>query len=189
MTIALKGGKELSAFLQAFPKRLQSGAVRSGVIASSKVFREKARANVATKSGQLAKAIRSRSTRVSKDGTVTGGVYVDPKKPHGFLGNWIEYGTSPHFITPGDSGLSSRQLTRRANVSGQSENDDGSMIIGNKHVRGAVWHPGIAPMPFMRPAFDTEQQEAIKAFGEQIRTYMAKRTGFTTPLLELDDAA
>jgi len=42
------------------------------------------------------------------------------------------------------------------------------IAFGGK-VFNSVWHPGMTPKPFLRPAFDAKAQEAVIAVGEQIR--------------------
>ena len=43
------------------------------------------------------------------------------------------------------------------------------------HVQtGPANHPGATAKPFMRPAFDTKKQEAIRVFAATVRTELAK---------------
>lgn len=168
MTIALKGGKELEQFLSAFPAKLQKGAVRAGVTAAAKVLRTEARLQAPKDTGKFAKSIRSSSSRVNQDGTVSIRVFVDRKKPHGWLGPMIEYGIAPHDITikPGKAGK-----------------------LGDEFVSGTISHPGVVAQPFLRPALDLKAGEAIEAFGVRIRDYLKDKTGFSAPVLEVDNAA
>lgn len=186
-TQALKGGPELLAFLGAFPAKLQKGAVRAGVTAAAKPIRDKARANVRRRSGKTAKAIKTSSSRVNQDGTIS--VKIQLKGEHSFIGLFLEYGVAPHLITPGDSKLSAKTLNRSAKKLGSSvDPKTGALRIGDNFIRGAVLHPGFAPLPFLRPALDTEADEAINEFGKRIRTYLSAKSGFTAPLIETADA-
>lgn len=189
MTINLKGGKELSAFLAAFPKKLQDGAVRSALTAAAKPIRDQARALAPRQTGELARSIKTGSPKVNSDGTVSIKVRTDPKNNnHAFLGLFFEYGTAPHFISPGDSGKSVRLLNRAALRDGaNSDVASGKMRVGNLWVTGAVMHPGMAARPFMRPALDMKANEAINAFGARVQSYLSGKTGFTAPTLEVDD--
>lgn len=190
MTISMKGGKELAAFLQAFPERIQKGAVRASLTAAAKPIRDQARALAPRKSGVLAKSIKTGSPRANEDGTVTISVRTDPKSNnHAFLGLFFEYGTAPHLISPGDSGKSTRLLARQMNRDGASSDvGTGKMRVGNNWITGAVMHPGIAAKPFMRPALDMKATEAINAFGARMREYLKDKTGFTAPVtLEADE--
>ena len=183
MTIPLKGGKDLDAFLAAFPLRLQKGAVRSALTAAAKPVRDQARANAPRQTGKLAKSIKSGSPKVNLDGTIS--ISVRLKGRHSFLGIFFEYGVAPHFITAGDSNLSARKLTQKVGREG-SEEVDGAMKIGADFVTGAVLHPGIPAQPFLRPALDVRADEAVKAFGDRLRTYLKDKTGFSAPA-QLDE--
>lgn len=188
MTINLKGGKELSDFLGAFPTRLQKGAVRAGLTAAARPIRDQARANAPRESGKLARAIRTGSPKVQPDGTVT--IKVRMKGAHAYIGLFMEYGVAPHFITAGDSQLSARKLTNKlkAQENHGLSSDGQVMKIGGGFVSGAVLHPGFAAKPFLRPALDAKADEAIKAFGDRITSYLKSKTGFTAPaVLEVDE--
>lgn len=183
MTMKLKGGKEMLAFLEAFPARLQKGAVRSALTAAAKPVRDQARANAPRKSGKMAKAIKTSRPRVEQDGTVT--VKVRMRGEHSFLGTFHEYGVAPHFISAGDAGMSARLLTKKGRREGMAS-EGGAMKIGDKYVTGAVLHPGFAPRPFLRPALDTKAQEAVRAFSDQLGKYLKDRTGFTAPAVMIE---
>ncbi|HKY80271.1 MAG TPA: HK97-gp10 family putative phage morphogenesis protein [Sphingobium sp.] len=176
--VPMKGLKETMAFLEAFPARIQKGAVRSALTAAAKPVRDQARANAPRESGMMAKAIKTGSPRVEQDGTVS--IKVRLAGPHSYIGHFIEHGVAPHFISAGDSVLSARTLTQKLNRDG-SEGDAGAMKIGDTFVTGAVPHPGFAAKPFMRPALDTKADEAVQAFGDRLRSYLKDKTGFTAP--------
>ncbi|EPR09873.1 hypothetical protein M527_07025 [Sphingobium indicum IP26] len=185
-TINLKGGRELAAFLEAFPARLQKNAIRSALTAAAKPVRDQARLDAPRESGLMAKSIKTGSPRPLDDGTVS--IKVRLAGSHSYLGYFFEYGVAPHFIRAGDSGLSSRKLTQKLNREG-SEEHAGAMKIGDKFVTGAVLHPGFAPKPFLRPALDLKADDAINAFADRLRSYLKDKTGFTAParLDEVDE--
>lgn len=183
MTMKLKGGKEMLDFLNAFPARLQKGAVRSALTAAAKPVRDEARLNAPKETGKLAKSIKTSSPRVQDDGTVT--VKVRLRGEHSFLGLFHEYGVAPHFISAGDAGMSARKLTQKGNREGIN-GDGGALKIGDRYVSGAVLHPGFAPRPFMRPALDMKAQEAVQAFNDRLGTYLKDRTGFTAPAVMIE---
>lgn len=182
---ALKGGADLAAFLDAFPKKLQNGAIRSGATAAAKPIRDQARANAPRKTGKLAKAVKTGSPRV--DGSQVR-IRVRLAGEHSFLGMFFEYGVRPHYITAGDSGKSPRLLTRAARDGGASDVEAGKLKIGDNYITGAVLHPGITAQPFMRPALDARANEAIKAFGARVQSYLKDKSGLTAPAtLDVDD--
>lgn len=178
MTINMKGGKELDAFLQAFPARIQKGAVRSALTAAAKPVRDQARINAPRKSGKMARAIKTSSPKVEQDGRVT--IKVQLKGQHSYLGRFIEYGVRPHFISAGDSDLSARKLTQKTRREG-SATAGGVLKIGDSIVSGAVLHPGLAAKPFLRPALDTMADAATQAFADRLRSYLKDKSGLTAP--------
>lgn len=182
----LKGGPELLQFIEAFPAKLQKGAVRAGLTAAAKPIRDQARANIRKKSGATAKAIKTSSSRVNQDGTVS--VKVQLKGRNSFIGLFLEYGVSPHLITPGDSNKSAKVLNKSAKTLGSSfDAETGALKIGDNFIRGAIMHPGFAPKPFLRPALDTKASEAVNEFGKRVQSYLSAKSGFTTPLVETAD--
>lgn len=90
--------------------------------------------------------------------------------------NWLEYGTSPHFITVDDGQRGGRGVGR-INMQVREAGGDGSLVIGGQFVGATVFHPGARPSPFMRPALDTKRAEAIAAAQRYISTRLA-RGGF-----------
>ena len=210
MSLQLKGTREMLAFLEAFPARLQKGAVRSALTAAAKPIRDAARTNAAHASGKMAKAIKTGSPRVNQDGTVS--IKVRLAGEHAFVGLFQEFGVRPHLITAGDADVSTRALNKRARKSGVlAKMDNGLVRVGgydymagprgsrsgaegevlkikDSFIRGAVLHPGHAAHPFMRPALDGKAQEAIRAFGVRLASYLKDRTGFSAPaLIEVDE--
>lgn len=179
----LKGGPELLAFLDAFPAKLQKGAVRAGLTAAAKPIRDQARANIRKKSGATAKSIKTSSSRVNQDGTVS--VKVQLKGRNSFVGLFLEYGVAAHLITAGDSKTSAKVANKSAKQLGSTFDEaTGALKIGENLIRGAVMHPGFAPMPFLRPALDTKASEAVNEFGKRVRTYLSSKANFTAPLVE-----
>jgi HK97 gp10 family phage protein len=207
----LKGGRELSQFLDAFPEKLKKGALRAGMVAGARVVRDEARATVAKDTGKVAKAIKTSSPRVNQDGTVS--VKVKLKGEHSFIGWFLEYGVSPHLITAGDADLTAKTLNKHARNNekqgggGISTQENGlirvggykynsgpkgkrtdadmeasALVIGPTIIRDAVLHPGFAAKPFLRPALDRKAAEAVNAVGERIREYLKTKTGFTAPV-------
>lgn len=189
-SIKLKGGRELEAFLSAFPRKLQNGAVRAGLTAAAAVIRDEARLRAPKETEKLAAAIKSGSARVNRDGTVSIRVRVarsdDRGNDHAFLAFFMEYGVRPHMISAGGKSKRKSRLVIRA--AGETEKGDGGALkIGEAFVTGPVHHPGFVAKPFLRPALDTKAVEAINAFGARVRKYMANKTALEAPFVEVDD--
>jgi HK97 gp10 family phage protein len=174
----VKGGPELIAFMGAFPKRMQNGAVRAGLVAGARVVRDQARVLAPRASGKMAKAIRTGSTKVNQDGTVSVRIRLRSEKSgqgynnHAFLGAIWERGRRAY------SGI----VIQRA---------------GGKRARSKKFHtdgtdswgrfPDLAALsahPFMAPALDMKAVEAVNAFGARVREYLKDKTGFTAPVFE-----
>jgi len=169
MTSAFKmtGQKELSAFFLAMPQKLQRGSMRAGATAAAAVFRDEARLRVPKKTGKLAKGIKSGGSRVNPDGSVSARVKLEG--PHAFLGIMFEFGVAPHLI-------------------GAGKNGEGiTLKIGSNLFEGPIEHPGIAPHPFMRPAFDVAKGRAYQAFYDKVQANLAKRTGLTLPTVTVTE--
>lgn len=184
---AVKGLKDVLATLEALPQRLQTQAIRSGLTAAAAVVRDEARLRAPKRTGKMARSIRSGSPRRQQDGNFS--ISVSLKGDHAFLGFFHEYGVSPHFIKPGDSGKSAKLLTRaakRGDVTGDVSTR--KLKIGNQFISGTVMHPGHGARPFLRPALDTKAQEAILAFRDKIIAVVEKKTGYNMAVT-FDEAA
>ena len=173
----MDGTEALIRALENLPAKMQDGAIRSGLTAAAGVIRDEARLRAPKQSGLMAKAIRSGSSRKNQDNTFSIRVYVDERKKHGFLGYFQEYGVMPHFISAGDSELSSRKLTQKMGREGTIR----ALNINGEFVSGTVLHPGHRAQPFLRPALDNKADEATRAFAAKITAYIEKiglRTGY-----------
>jgi len=181
----VKGLAELDRYLSALPQNLQKSAYRAGLTAAAGVVRDEARARAPKQTGRMARAIRSGSARVNQDGTLSIRVYVDERRPDGFLGYFAEYGVDPHLIARSGRG-EGRVAVRRA-AGGEGSIAGRPMKLGpDDFVSGVIQHPGHAAHPFMRPALDGKADEAAEAFAAKIRDYLAGKTGFVAPI---DEAA
>lgn len=179
--VPVKGVRELDRYLSALPKNMQTGAYRAALTAAARPIRDEARLRAPRKTGVMARGIRTGSARRNADGTFS--ISISVTGPHGYLGLFHEYGTSPHYIIAGGAGMSARMLTRAARNGGTTGLDE-VLVINGRYVTGEVLHPGNRPQPFMRPALDIRAQEAVNAFAGRIRAYIEGKTGFAAPLPE-----
>src|SRR3546814_7310576 len=98
------------------------------------------------------------SDRKREDGLIIAKMQV--KGPGSYIAPWLEYGTDPHFISVDDSqrdGMSVRKVNQKVTAAG----GDGSLVINGHFVGTTVFHPGARPHPFLRPALDIKEGEAI----------------------------
>jgi hypothetical protein len=170
------GLQQLDNFLSYLPKNLQKGAYRAGLTAAAKPIRDEARLRA---KGRIARAVVTGSSRQNQDGTFSVRIYVDERKPGGFLGYFQEYGVKPHYIARTGKG-EGRVTVRKAVEGGQTVG--GVIKIGDDFVSGVVSHPGHAASPFLRPALDLRADDAVKAFADRIRAFLESKTGFAAPL-------
>ncbi len=160
--VTVKGKSAVKAYIAAVPGQLQDRVLRGAARAAANVVADEAKAR--TQSHEVAGAIKVATRR--EEGRVIASVQV--KGPGAYLAPWEEYGTAPHFISVDDSqrgGLSVRKINDQAKT--------GSLVIGGQFVGKTVYHPGAQPHPFLRPALDTKESEAMAA----ARGYIAARVG------------
>jgi len=152
----IKGLKELNAFLQQLPVKIERnvlrGALRAGAV---KELLPEAQANLmgvgAVDTKELLNGLRV-GTR-AKGGIVTG--YVKAGGPHAYLAHWVEYGVRAH------------------NIAAKLK---GWLSFGNVFVK-EVAHPGIKPRPFMRPALDRSGTAAVNEAARYMRDRLESKHG------------
>jgi HK97 gp10 family phage protein len=153
----VKGREEVRAYIRQIPVALEAKVLRGAARAGARVIADEAKSR--SISSEVAGAVKI-STRQDVPGRVVAKVQV--KGPNAYLAPWLEYGTDPHFITV-DASQRQGIGTRRLNQAVREAEGDGSMVIGGKFVGDTVFHPGARPYPFLRPALDAKQAEAIAA--------------------------
>lgn len=129
-------------------RKLLPGAAR----AAAKVIAQEAAERSA--SDEVAQAIRVRTKR--EPGRVIAKVQV--AGPGAYKAPWLEYGTAPHFISVDEQQREGRSVGRINRLA-----KAGALEIDGMFVGDTVFHPGARPHPFLRPALDTKEGEAIAA--------------------------
>lgn len=159
---SVKGQAAVKRFLSDLPEALAKRVLRGAARAAATVVADEAKS--LSLSQAVAKAITVKT--LVKDGRVVAKVQV--KGRAAFIAPWLEYGTSQHFLSlpPGQLGGVS---IGRANA----RLKDGTLKIDGQFIAGAVIHPGARPHPFLRPALDTKEAEAIAA----AQSYVTARVG------------
>lgn len=147
-TTYVAGLAELDKQLKLLPAKIEGRILRGAVRAGAKKFEERAKSLVPVATGDLRKSIRvsTRSRRGLVKATVTAG------NKEAFYAYMVEFGTAQHFIKP-----RRRKSLFFAGIAKETAD-----------------HPGSRPKPFMRPALDGGQQEAIAAAAQYIRARLAK---------------
>lgn len=177
----VKGKAEVREYIAEAPAKLRN-VLRGAARAGAKVVSDEIK--VRTPSEEVRDNLRTRTKQ--GDGRIVVTIDVKPGWPRS-LGTWLEYGTSPHFISVDDSvrqGMSAARINRLAKEPDHSH----SLIIGGKFVGATVFHPGARPEPVFRPALDTKQAEAIAAAQGYINSHVSRSGIVTTAEPEGDGA-
>lgn len=114
-----------------------------------------------------------------KDGQIRARIMLDG--PGAYVGRWLEYGTDPHLISVSDEVRGGRTVARINTLA-----KEGSLIIGGQFVGQSVFHPGAQAKPFMRPALDTREAEAIAAAQSYINARGTRAGIAAAPTPEVD---
>lgn len=148
----VRGKAEVKAFIAGIAGEIESKLLRGAARAAATVVADEAKDR--THSSRVRGAIKVATS--AGEGRIIAKVQV--KGPGAYLAPWEEYGTAPHFISVDDSqrrGMGVRRINKLAK--------EGSLVINGKFVGATVHHPGARPHPFLRPALDTKEGEAIAA--------------------------
>lgn len=137
-SFVLEGAEELIEMIKKIGDIAAGAAVMEAVLAGGKVLEDEI-----TTRAPGPHIVRSPNKRSLKRGWAE--VDVGPDKEHWYY-RFFETGASPHEIEP---------VTAEALV-----------LIGGNLREYVLHHPGMGANPFMRPAFDTSQDEVMKKVGE-----------------------
>lgn len=159
----IKGFEELEKALSEFPQKLLKNAMRRALRAGVKVIATEAKIQCpvappsqtaslkyGAKEGELRRSIRIGTNTIRGTSTVYG--YVRAGSFKAYYARWVEFGTASHSITAKGRALS----------------------FGGNFYK-SVAHPGAAPHPFMRPALDAKQHEAIDAMAASLAESISKK--------------
>jgi hypothetical protein len=167
--VTVTGKAEVHAYIGGIPAKMQ-GVLKGAAKAGANVIADEIRAR--TPSQEVRDELRiSVKTR---DGGVSARIDLKTQWAQS-IGTWLEYGTSPHFITVDDSQREGRSAAR-INRLGKEKGGDGSLVIGGNFVGKTVFHRGAQAYPVFRPAVDTKEQEAIAAAQAYINRSVARGT-------------
>lgn len=178
--VKVRGLAELNRFLQHLPAKMEANVLRGALREGARVVEAAAKANVPVDTGRLRDSIRVkamlRKGRVIA--SVTAGGRSGKKKvltsrsgrlragyEMAFYARWVEYGVAAHKIIPRKAG--------------------GFLSFGDVFAR-SVEHPGFSPKPFMRPALNSNAQEATMAAARYIKRRLATKHGLDTSGVEVE---
>lgn len=102
------------------------------------------------------------------------------------VGTWLEYGTDPHFISVDDAVRGGRTV-RRLNMLARDNGGNHSLVIGGRFVGATIFHPGARAEPWLRPALDHKEADALREAQRYIDARIDRR-GIDDRGIEDDDA-
>ncbi len=149
VTARVDGGDQLLKELASLGGNVRSSA-RSAVRAGARVIQAEAESNTQTLGDGSGKHTAIKISQRVK-GTIE--AMIGPSKRKWWY-RYFETGVTAHEITGGPLVF---------------EGDEGLVVIGS------VRHPGMAAQPWLRPAFDTKQDDAVQAVGDTLRRAVEER--------------
>ncbi len=154
----INGLADLHKALQDLPGKIEGNIMRGALRAGQKVFQQAAQQAVPVNHGDLRNSIKIKfKGRSQKYGWVRMHLLAGDKTA--WYAHLIEYGTASYYTGKGRTVGGPYQI--------KPKKAKGLIFGGSVHA-GAI-HPGIKPQPFMRPALDRNQAQALEATAEYIR--------------------
>jgi len=158
--VNVKGLKELQKFMDTLTPKMEKNVMRSALRAGANVIKASAKQNVPVKSGALRASIRV--TTRGRGGHVSASVKVGNKRA--WYAHIIEFtGAAAHKITAKKGGALA--------------------FLGR--LFDSVDHPGMQAKPFMRPALDSQAQNAVVEVGKHIKKRLAVKHGLDTSSIDI----
>lgn len=162
--VEITGLKELYDLLQDLPTKVEKNVMRGALRRGQNVFRDAAKSLITDRTGALSKSVRIRfKTKSEKRGWVRSHLIAGDKDA--YYAHIVEFGSASYYTGKGKS------IGRPYTIKGR--NGKALLIAGGNPV-SSVTHPGARPKPFMRPAFDNNNQTAINETAAYIRDRLPK---------------
>jgi hypothetical protein len=149
----VKGREAVKRFITSIPEKMERGVLRGAAKAGGAVIMEEAKARVS--SDEVGEHLQMKAK--SERGQIKVRISIKP----GFwrsVGTWLELGTDPHYISVDASQRNGRSVGRINRLA-----KTGTLVINGKPVGSTVFHPGARPSPWLRPALDLKERDAIAA--------------------------
>lgn len=178
--VHVTGLAELQKFLDTLPAKVEKNILRGALRAGMNVVKPVAASNVHSVSGLLAGGLRVGTN--ARNGTVK--AVLRAKGLHGYIAMWVEYGTRAHLISVQDAekNINLRLSIKRGMkvLESMTTINRRVLMIGNTFVGPTVQHPGARPRAWMRPALDSQAQDAVIASAEYMKKRLATKEGLDT---------
>jgi hypothetical protein len=189
----VRGGAATRRYMTQLPELLRERVLRGAARAGAKVIAGGAKERLGDRTADgpggakvmIADLVK---VRVKLKGEVVRG-RVLLHGPGAYVGRWLEYGTDPHFISVDPQyrqGMTARRINKT--ITAGDESLKASLSINGKPVGTTVFHPGARKVPFLRPAVDTLEREALAAAQTYINARLTRAGISFNPADAEDDA-
>lgn len=163
-SVEITGLKELYDLLQDLPTKVEKNVMRGALRKGQNVIKDAAKSLINNKTGALSKSVRIRfKTKSEKMGWVRSHLIAGDKDA--WYAHILEFGSASYYTGKG------KTVGRPYKI--ESKSGKPLLIAGGNPVK-SVMHPGVRPKPFMRPAFDSNSQNAINEMASYIRDRLPK---------------
>lgn len=167
----MTGWEGLLGNLETVKAELRQRLLQTAVNAGARVIRDEARTRVPVRTGLTRNAIRTFARRSGvgrHEVAASVGLRGGGKTGRVHIGRFLEFGTSRHIIEPKTTTAKKKE----------------ALLLSMGQVVRKVDHPGHAPRPFLRPAFDAKKQASLDAMAAALRKGIEraiKKGGGITP--------
>lgn len=159
----IEGLADLHKALQDLPGKIEGNIMRGALRAGQKVFQQAAQQAVPVDQGDLRKSIKIKfKGRSQKYGWVR--MHLQAGDKVAWYAHLIEYGTASYYTGSGKT-VGGPYPIKPKKAKG--------LFFGGQVHAGTI-HPGIKPQPFMRPALDGNQAQALEATVEYIKNRLPR---------------
>lgn len=160
----VRGKEGVTRFFAQAPTMIEERVLRGAARAGMAVIADEARDRVASADVREALVVTSKI----EPGRITVKLSVRRGWARS-VATWLEYGTSPHYISVDDSQRGGRSAARVNKLE-----KAGTLVIAGQPVGTTVFHPGARPHPFMRVSLDVKEREAIAAAQSYINSRVSR---------------
>ncbi len=155
--IKIEGLAQLNRMLQQLPANIERNILRGGLRAGQKVFQQLAIANISPAMDDLRRSLKIKTS--GRKGVASAVLSAGDR--YAYYAHWVEYGTASYYEGTGRTVGAPYPIRSRRKK---------SLKMGERNFASVV-HPGVKPMPYMRPAADDGMEKALLA----MRDYMKNR--------------
>lgn len=158
--VKIQGLAELNRMLQQLPANIERNILRGGLRAGQKVFEQLALANISPTMDDLRRSLKIKTS--GRRGVASAVLSAGDR--YAYYAHWVEYGTATYYEGKGRTVGAPYPIRSRRKK---------SLKAGEKNF-AAVIHPGMKPMPYMRPAADDGMDRALLAMRDYLKVRIEK---------------